>query len=303
MKPALDNKPRDKEHGAATLLKRAGRSLFRAKGAVVGLLVILVVVLMAVLAPYLTHWDPTDIRINDRLIPPMWAAGGSSAHPLGTDPLGRDVWALTVYGARVSVMVGICAVFLAGFVGVLLGLVAGFYGGFVDDLLMRLADIQLSFPFILLALSVMAVLGPGLLNVILVLGLTGWVEYARVVRAQVLSLRQTEFVESAHASGLTNVRIMFRHVLPNSFAPVIVIASLSVARTIISEASLSFLGLGVPADVPTWGRMISDGREFIDSAWWLVTFPGIAMMLAVLGINLFGDWLRDYLDPRLRSTL
>jgi peptide/nickel transport system permease protein len=186
-------------------------------------------------------------------------------------------------------------------VGVSLGLVAGYYGGPVDDVIMRLADFELAFPFILLAIAILAVLGPGLSKVILVLGLTGWAQYCRLTRAQVLGLRETEFVEAARTIGASTPRILVRHILPNAMAPVIVIASFSVAGVIIAEASLSFLGLGIPPSVPSWGGMLSEGRTYIERAWWLVTFPGLALMLTVLSINVLGDALRDTLDPRLRG--
>jgi peptide/nickel transport system permease protein len=203
-----------------------------------------------------------------------------------------------VYGARVSLLVGVVSVMISGTLGVSLGLLTGYFGGWFDDLLMRLADIQLAFPFILLMLAVLAVIGPGLRNLIIVLGITGWVTYARVVRGQVLSLREKEFIEAARSIGVKDARIIFRHIMPNLLGPVIVIASFAVASTIISEASLSFLGLGVKPTTPTWGMMLSEGREYVRNAWWLTTLPGLAIAITVLGINMLGDWLRDVLDPR-----
>lgn len=258
---------------------------------------------VAISAPFLTPFDPREINIVDRLQPPSWPDTEGAVHVLGTDSLGRDVLARVIYGARVSLMVGLTAVFIAGSIGVVLGLIAGYFGGFIDDFIMRAADIQLAFPFILLAISVMAVLGPGLFKVIAVLGVSGWVQYSRIVRGQVISLRETEFVEAARAIGATNGQIMVRHILPNAWAPVIVIASFSVAGTIIAEASLSFLGLGVPPEVPTWGGMLSEGREYLERASWLVLFPGLAISMTVLGINFVGDWIRDYLDPRMKNVL
>jgi peptide/nickel transport system permease protein len=198
--------------------------------------------------------------------------------------------------------VGLSAVSVSGLAGVSLGLVAGYYGSWIDDIIMRLTDFELAFPFILLAIAVLAVLGPGLTKVILVLGLTGWAQYCRLTRAQTLTLRETEFVEAARANGASTSRILIRHILPNILAPIIVIASFSVASVIIAEASLSFLGLGIPPAIPSWGGMLSDGRIYMERAWWLVTFPGLTLMLSVLSINVFGDTLRDALDPRLRGT-
>jgi peptide/nickel transport system permease protein len=264
--------------------------------------ILLLVVVVAVSAPLLTQHDPATVNIRNLLAPPVWAEGGQRAHLLGTDHLGRDVFSRLAYGARISLTVGLSAVAVAGAFGVTLGLVAGYYGGWIDDVIMRLADFELAFPFILLAIAVLAVLGPGLTKVILVLGLTGWAQYCRLSRAQVLGLRETEFVEAARTLGASTARILARHILPNILAPIIVIASFSVAGVIIAEASLSFLGLGVPPSVPSWGGMLAEGRTYMERAWWLVTFPGLALMLAVLSINVLGDTLRDALDPRLRGV-
>jgi peptide/nickel transport system permease protein len=274
----------------------------RAVGAVLGLTIIGFVVLGALGAPFLTPHSPAQIDIRTRLAPPAWVSGGVAEHLLGTDQLGRDLFSRLTYGGRVSLLVGISAVAISGVVGVLLGLIAGYYGGWIDDVIMRFADFELAFPFILLAIAILAVLGPGLGKVILTLGLTGWAQYCRLTRAQVLGLRETEFVEAARTIGASTPRIMLRHILPNGMAPVIVIASFSVASVIIAEASLSFLGLGIPPSVPSWGGMLAEGRAYIERAWWLVTFPGLALMLTVLSINVLGDAVRDTLDPRLRGT-
>lgn len=273
----------------------------RAVGALFAIGVVTLVVVCALGAPLLTRSNPAGLDIKNRLLPPAWAEGGSREHPLGTDQLGRDLLSRLAYGGRVSLLVGVSAVAVSGVVGVALGLVAGYYGGGLDDVIMRLADFELAFPFILLAIAILAVLGPGLSKVILVLGLTGWAQYCRLTRAQVLGLRETEFVEAARTIGASTPRILIRHILPNAMAPVIVIASFSVASVIIAEASLSFLGLGIPPSVPSWGGMLSEGRTYIERAWWLVTFPGLALMLTVLSINVLGDALRDTLDPRLRG--
>jgi peptide/nickel transport system permease protein len=278
-------------------------SLARDPSALLGLVVIVVAAAMAVLAPALAPADPIKNSLVERLTPPMWAAGGTARHPLGTDTLGRDVASRLLYGARVSLIVGLSAVVIAGALGVALGLVSGYYRGFTDDALMRLGDVQLAFPVLVLAVAVLAVLGASLANVILVLGVTGWITYARIVRGETLSLRQREFVEAARALGASDHYLIWRHILPNVLAPVTVVATFSVARTIIAEASLSFLGLGIPPPAPSWGAMLDEGRNYITTGWWLALFPGLAILLLVLGINLVGDWLRDALDPRMERGM
>ena len=269
----------------------------------VGTLVIVASVVLAALAPALAPADPIRNDLLARLAPPMWMDGGSARHPLGTDTLGRDVVSRLLYGARVSLLVGFAAVLVAGVVGVALGLVAGYYGGRLDDLLMRLGDVQLAFPVLVLAIAVLSVLGASLGNVIVVLGLTGWVTYARIARAETLSLRHREFVEGARALGARDAAILWRHILPNVLPPITVVATFSVARTIIAEASLSFLGLGIPPPAPSWGAMLDEGRNYLTTGWWLALFPGVAILALVLGINLVGDWLRDVLDPRVERGM
>jgi len=220
---------------------------------------------------------------------------------LGTDELGRDILSRVMFGAQISLGVGFTAVVLAGAIGISLGLVAGYFRGLVDDTIMRLVDVQLAVPQILLAIALLAALGPGLQNVVLTLAIANWVTYARVVRGEVLSVREKDFVQAARCIGVRDVPIMVRHILPNVLGSIIVIASFAVAGTILAEAALSFLGLSVGPDVPTWGGMVAAGRDqIITGQWWIYTFPGLAIMLTVLGINLIGDWLRDYLDPRLK---
>jgi len=206
-----------------------------------------------------------------------------------------------IYGARVSLVVGFAAVAISGILGVTLGLVAGYYGKLVDDVIMRLADIQLAFPTIILYVAVMAVLGPGLLKLVAVIGVVGWVQYARIERSMVLATKGLDYVDAARALGVPDHRILLRHILPNTLGPITVVASFGLATTIVTEASLSFLGLGVPPSVPSWGSMLSDGRDYLRNGWWVATFPGIAITVTVLAINLLGDWLRDELDPLLRS--
>jgi peptide/nickel transport system permease protein len=267
--------------------------------ALVGALVVLAAVVVAVAAPALAPGDPIKNSLLDRLTPPTW--GGE--HPLGTDTLGRDVASRLLHGARVSLLVGFSAVLLAGVSGVVLGLVSGWYRGWLDDVLMRLGDVQLAFPVLVLAVAVLAVLGASVVNLILVLGVTGWITYARIVRGEVLTLRERDFVAAARALGADDAWILRRHLLPNVLPPITVVATFSVARTIIAEASLSFLGLGIPAPAPSWGSMLDEGRNYITTGWWLALFPGLAILLLVLGINLVGDWLRDVLDPRLERGL
>jgi peptide/nickel transport system permease protein len=279
---------------------RIVRSLFKSKLALIGIVIIVVASGTALAAPLLAPGDPARVAVAERLIPPAWQEGGTSTHILGTDGLGRDVLSRMIYGARVSLLVGCVSVFLAGLIGVSLGLVSGYLGGWLDTVLMRIADIQMAFPFILLAITLMAVLGSSLGNIIFTLAVTGWVQYARMVRGQVLSLREKEFVEAARCIGVPRLRIIWRHVLPNAISPIIVLASFGVASAIIAEAGLSFLGLGVPLSVPSWGAMLSQAREVQSKAWWPAVFPGMAITATVFGINVVGDWLRDVLDPHLR---
>lgn len=255
----------------------------------------------AVLAPWVAPRDPLAQAARASLKPPAWSLGGSRLHPLGTDLLGRDILSRILYGARVSLVVGVLSVAATLALGVVLGLVASFYGGVLDDVLMRLADIQLSIPMMVFAVAIMAVLGPSLWNLTLVLAVTGWVLFTRVTRALIMTLREQEFVEATRALGSSDGRIMVHHLLPHLVGPLLVLATLEVGRRIVFEASLSFLGLGVKPPTPSWGSMLSDGREYLLVAWWPSTFPGLAITGVVLALNLVGDWLRDRLDPRLRQ--
>ena len=273
--------------------------LARRRTALFGVVVVLLVIVTALAAPLLSPFDPIEQDIGNRLKPPGWRDASGARHILGTDHLGRDLLARVIFGARPALLVGAAAVLISGVLGMAMGLVSGYFGGRSDDVIMRLADIQLAFPFILLAIAVIGVLGPSLPTIIAVIGVSSWVVYARVVRGAVLSLREREFVQAAQALGGRDGRVVVRHILPNALTPWLVVATLDMARVIVIESALSFLGLGVQPPTPTWGGMLADGRVYISTAWWLATFPGLAILATVLGINLFGDGLRDTLDPRL----
>lgn len=278
-------------------------ALFKSRAGLFGFILVVVFVLAALSAPYLGLPVPTRSNLVARMAAPTWTGFFSpGAHPLGTDELGRDILSRIIYGSRVTLTIAAAAVVIGGIVGTLLGIVAGYYRGMVDRVLMRIVDIQLALPLMLLALLVIAALGPSTTNLIIVLALTSWLRYARIIRGQVLALREREFILSAHAIGASTWRIMIKHLLPNVITPALVIATLELARIIIMDAALSFLGLGVQPPNPSWGRMLADGRVYISTAWWIVTFPGIAILLTVLSVNLLGDWLRDYFDPKLRTT-
>jgi len=275
-------------------------AMLTSRKATFGVVVVALIVLAAALSPQLAPYDPGAQSLAGRLLPPLSTGTDGLLHLLGTDQLGRDILSRLIYGARISLMVGVSASLLAGTLGVLLGLLAGYFGDAVDDAIMRLCDVQLALPYILVAMAILAIAGSSLLNIILVLSMTQWVTYARVVRSGVLTVKEQDYVLAGRTLGLGNSRIISRYILPNVFSPVIVIATCSVAQTIVAEAALSFLGLGVPPSIPSWGGMLADGRTYLVVAWWLVTIPGLAISLTVIGVNLFGDWLRDYLDPKLQ---
>ncbi len=250
---------------------------------------------MSLLAPWLAPYDPNFIDIKAILMPP------SSVHFMGTDSLGRDVFSRIIYGSQISLKVGFVAVGLATCIGVLLGAVAGYYGGWVDNLLMRLVDLMLCFPTFFLILAVIAVLEPSIWNIMVIIGLTGWMGVARLVRAEFLTLREREFVQAARALGASDGRIIFRHLLPNALAPVMVSATLGVAGAILTESALSFLGLGVQPPTPSWGNILTAGKDNIEIAWWLSVFPGLAILITVMGYNLLGEGIREAIDPRLKE--
>ena len=271
------------------------RQLRRHGLGILGLLVASLAVLVALAAPWLAPHDPLRSDFSAGLKPP-----GTPGHLFGTDQLGRDLFSRVLYGARVALFIGFCTVLLTALVGGLLGLLAGFFGGWPGTILMRIADVQLSFPFIFLALTINAIVGLGLRNIIISLSAAGWVVYARVVRGEVLSVKQRDYVQAAAALGMGRARILFGHVLPNVAPSIIVVASLQFSQFIVAEAAISFLGFGVQPPTPAWGSMLSESRDFLYVAWWLAAFPGAALALTALGINLVGDWLRDVLDPKLR---
>jgi peptide/nickel transport system permease protein len=277
-------------------------AIARRKSAAFGLIVLLGVTFGALLAPWVAPHDPLDQDIASRNLPPVGFTRAAAEHPLGTDPLGRDILSRLIYGARISLVVGFSAVVLQGVVGIGAGLLAGYYGGWVDHVLMRLVDIQLGIPFLVLAIAAAVVLGGGLWNIVLVLTLTGWVYYARVIRGEILSIREQDFVLAAHVLGGGPTRVLLLHLLPNVIGSSLVLATLQVARMIIAESSLSFLGIGIQPPTPSWGSMVADGRDYLGTSWWVSTLPGLAIALTSLGANLVGDWMRDVLDPTIRDV-
>ncbi len=265
--------------------------------AVAGLTMLTIIVFATLAAPLLTKYDPVlDMHLKDQLLPV-----GSPGHILGTDDYGRDIFSRLLYGGRISILTGLVVSLVSALAGVAIGCISGYFGGWVDSVLMRLVDIVLAFPFLILAITLMAVLGPSLRNTMLALALVSWPGYARVVRGLVLSIKEKEYIEAARAAGLSDGRIIFGHVLPNAIAPVIVQATLGVGGAILSAASLNFLGLGVDASIPEWGMMLNQGREYLQTASHLTFFPGLAISMTVLSVNWIGDGLRDALDPRLRQ--
>jgi peptide/nickel transport system permease protein len=273
----------------------------RRRPPIIPVTIILVFVLVAVLAPWLSPSDPYEQSLRLRHRPPVWEERGSWAHPLGTDRLGRDLLSRIVYGARVSLAAGVVTVLLATAFGAAVGLVAGYYGGRVDATLMRVTDATLSFPIILLALILAVTVGPSFANVVLAIAVILWARYARVIRGQVLTIMQLDFIAQARIAGAGAWRVITRHLLPNTLNTLVVLVTLQIGYVIIVEASLSFLGAGIPPPTPAWGGMIAEGRDVVTSAWWVSLFPGLAILLVVLAFNLLGDWLRDTLDPRLRQ--
>lgn len=283
-------------------MRRSWRAFARQRLNWLPVLVIVVGLLMAAIPTEWLPMDPTLVKVGDRLQPPSWSICPGS-HPLGTDTLGRDVFSRIIFAARWTYFVTVAGVFISAIFGTLTGLVAGFFGGTkLDAVLSRLMDIQLAFPYILLALSVLAVAGPGLLNMILVLGLVDWAHYARVVRGCALSVRQHSFIEAAFSVGATNSRIIFYHILPNVISPILVMTTFSAARLMLTESALSFLGLGVPPPATTWGGMLGSGRDYMYRAWWMTALPGLLITLTIVAINMLGDSLRDAVDPQAKAN-
>lgn len=278
------------------------RLLLKSKTGLTGFIIVSIMTLTALFAPWIAPYDPNEQHIEDMLLPPFWEAGGSTKYLLGTDNLGRDMLSKLIYGSQVSLFVGLFAVLVAGAIGLLIGLVSGYFGGWVDNVCMRIVDAFLAIPSILFTLVILKVTGPSLTTLIVVLGITNWVVYARVIRSEVLSLKEREYVKAARAIGVTGGMIMFRHILPNVFPSFIVIATISMATTIIAEASLSFLGLGVQPPTVSWGDMLNTGRDYVATHWGMATFPGLAITLTTLGVIFLGDWLRDILDPRTQDV-
>jgi peptide/nickel transport system permease protein len=277
----------------ASVLKRAP---------LVPLIILGLFVFTALFADLLTSYSPTAPSLAHRLLPPFWMEGGSLTYPLGTDLLGRDILTRIIYGARVSLTVACMTIFLAGFIGITLGLISGYYGGWMDAILMRIVDATISFPLILFAIILIVVIGAGLMNVVLAIAMLQWARYARVIRGEVLSLKERDFVAQARIAGCSAFRIIWVHLLPNVLNILVVLITVEIGRIIIIEASLSFLGAGIPPPAPAWGQMVASGRDYLTSAWWVSILPGIAILLTVLSFNLFGDWLRDTLDPKLRQV-
>jgi ABC-type dipeptide/oligopeptide/nickel transport system permease subunit len=289
------------EAAAAPALSGAGwRRLWRLKWGMGGAAIFLAIVLSAVFAPWIAPHDPLVVDIRHRMGPPAWMEGGTREHVLGTDQIGRDLLSRVIWGGRVSLVVGVTAVLLSSTIGILFGLAAGYFGARLDWSIMTFINVMLTFPFVLLALAVIAVLGPSMPNMIIVLGVTGWPVYARVVRAETLALREREFVLAARALGGSHARIVFRQILPNLISPIVVIATLQIAQVIILESFLSFLGLGVQPPTPAWGNMLGEGRVYMLNSWWIAAFPGLAIFVTTLVINLIGNALRDWLDPHMK---
>lgn len=276
------------------------RVYFKSPATVIAIIFLFLLIITSIFATDLEPYDQNKQMLRDRMKPPM-VQTETGLHILGTDALGRDILSRVIWGSRVSLIIGVTSVLVSGTIGVILGLMAGYFGGIVDSIIMRLTDIQLAIPFLIFALAVVAVLGSGLVNIIIVLGITGWVNYARIVRGETLRVREEEYIQVATVIGASPLRIIFKHILPNVMSSIIVMASLQVARMILMESSLSYLGLGVPVEITTWGRMVADGRDYLAIAPWIASIPGLFIFLTVIAINVAGDRLRDILDPKQKK--
>ncbi|MEZ4730129.1 MAG: ABC transporter permease [Caldilineaceae bacterium] len=281
-------------------MRTFSRLLLRDQAGVIGLLLFLAVVFAALFAPWLAPHDPLDQDLKAGKLPPAWMAEGDWSYPLGTDPLGRDLFSRILYGSRVSLQVGFFGVIIAGGLGLVIGLFSGFVGGRTDSAIMTVVNIILALPYLLFVVFIAGILGRSLFNVVLIFGITDAPIFVRVVRGEVLRLRQSVYVEAAQSTGVPQNRILFQHILPNLIGPFLTVATFEMSAMILYEAGLGFLGLSVPPDIPSWGNMLEAGRQHLQRYWWIATFPGLAIMVSSLGMNLLGDWLRDALDPRLR---
>lgn len=299
--PSISTAKQTKDNSGSRTWSRLIRNLKRDRVAIFGLVILLVSILCSLFPSQLAPQDPIKQNLRARFTPPGWIEGGTWDNPLGTDQLGRDLLSRLIYGARISLIIGSLAVLLSCVVGVLLGLVSGFMGGIPDTIIMGLTEIQLSIPYILLAIAIIAILGPNYKNLIIVLSISGWTIFSKLVRAQVLSVREEVYVLAARAIGCKTPRIISQHILPQLISPIIVVATLEMARVILLEASLSFLGLGVQPPAISWGTILSDGREYLRTAWWVSTFSGLAIMLLVLAVNSIGNLLNSVLDPTRRQ--
>ncbi len=290
-----DNKKYTKEH---SILFDLPRLLLKSPSGMTGFIIVVIVMLIALCAGALMPYAPEEIDLVHMAEPPCWAEGGSTAHILGTDILGRDVFSRVLIGSRVSLLVGIFSVVVAGIIGTVMGLLSGYFGGWVDSVIMRITDAFHSIPLTLFAMVILAVMRTGVLTLVFAIGVTTWPFYARMIRSEVLGLKGQEYVKAARTIGTSGIQIMLKHILPNILPTFIVVSTLSVATSILIEASLSFLGLGIQPPTVSWGVMLSDGRNYLATNWWMATFPGIAISVTVLGIMLLGNWLRDVLDPK-----
>jgi len=282
---------------AETHLKGALRRMQKDKGALAGTGIIVILIFLAALGRFITPYDPNEQNYDEMLLPP------SLSHPLGTDQYGRDIATRIIYGCRYALLIGVAVVGIHFVVGVSLGLLAGYYGGYVETIIMRLVDVMLAIPSVVLAVAIAGFLGGGIQNVIIAVGAIGWRAYTRLVRAEVLSAKEQVFVEAARAIGCRDLRIILRHIMPYTMAPVIAYTSLGIATAILWSAALSFLGMGAQPPTPEWGAMLADGREYMQDGWWIATFPGLAIMVTVLGFNFFGDALRNALDPKTEKRI
>lgn len=290
----ISEKELDKKYSKSSLYKDAWKRLVRNKLAMIGLAIVIFMAIIAIFAPYIAPYNPNE-RIKE-----VSQKGPSMQHWFGTDILGRDIFSRVLYGTRISMLVGVVAVAISLVIGLFLGALSGFFGGISDAVIMRIADIFFAFPYILGAIVIMTVLGPGVLNVFIAIGILGWSSVARLFRSSILSIKEKEYIEAARALGASNSRIIIKHILPNSFAPIVVYSTMNVGTAIIVEAALSFLGLGVQPPTPSWGKMLSESLNYINTAPWLMFFPGLAILITVLGFVLLGDGLRDALDPKLK---